>query len=385
MAKVKALIRLERPKKDGSHTIYIFTCVNSENVYINTGVSVLPNNWDADKQHIIGQGKAVKDGNIIINDCKARLSDIFVKYRLRHEELTGDLLRKEYANPTAGIDFYSFWEREQKFKKDLNAYSTIKQHTSVLNKLKEFRASCAFSELTVDFLNDFKKFCKKTKNNVPGTINKNLKVIKVYVMKALQQDIISKSPFDTIKLGTFRGDRCFLETQELKKLIEVYNKNWLPVNQQKTLRAFLFSCFTGVRISDIKLLKHEHVINDQLIFMPQKTQGFAKIVRVPLKNAALQLINDAKLDTATTLFPMYSDQKTNKLLKAIADNVSIDKPITFHSGRHTFATTFLRLGGRVEVLQKLLGHSNIQETMIYVHIVDEDIDNQMCNFNTLWD
>ena len=139
----------------------------------------------------------------------------------------------------------------------------------------------------------------------------------------------------------------------------------------------MFSCFTGLRISDIQKLKQDDYFENYIIFIAQKTN---KIQKIPLNKTAQNFIN-----TEGTLFDDdFRDQTINDYLKDIARICGIKKRVTFHVGRHTFATQFLITGGKVEVLQKLMGHSKMETTMIYVHIVDTQKEDQISQMDTIF-
>jgi site-specific recombinase XerD len=128
------------------------------------------------------------------------------------------------------------------------------------------------------------------------------------------------------------------------------------------LSIFLFSCFTGLRFSDVTKLKAENIIENFVVFTAEKT---GKFQRVPINKTAQKFINPGPIFNE-----IYTNEYFNRELKNIAKICGIRKVLSFHVSRHTFATNFLVCGGRVEHLQKLLGHYKIEETMIYVHIVE---------------
>ena len=163
-------------------------------------------------------------------------------------------------------------------------------------------------------------------------------------------------------------------------LILFYNKflgpgHSLHLSHKNILSRFLFSCFTGLRISDIDNLKEENIISDSLAFTTVKT---GKFQRINMNESAKKYI-DPKI-----IFPAgYTGEYINRELKDIAKICGIRKNISYHVSRHTFATNFLICGGRVEHLQKILGHSKITDTMIYVHIVDSITDIQINNMDDI--
>jgi site-specific recombinase XerD len=158
-------------------------------------------------------------------------------------------------------------------------------------------------------------------------------------------------------------------------LNEFYKSEFINESWKNILGRFLFSCFTGLRISDIKTISVDNVANDILIFFAKKT---GKLQRIQLSDSALNFIGKQEL-----FYGEYTDQHINRELKLIIKSCGIKKDVTFHVARHSFATNFLICGGRVEDLQILLGHSQIRETMDYVHIVKSITDKQIHNMNDI--
>ena len=117
---------------------------------------------------------------------------------------------------------------------------------------------------------------------------------------------------------------------------------------------------------------------------PYKTRGISKIVKIPLSNPALEILNDhiGQHQVKGHIFKPYCDQVTNRILKNLMDLFEIDKNITFHCGRHTFATMYLRKTKDLAGLQKLLGHYSIQDTMKYAHVMDDDVRESIKVFDT---
>ena len=387
MAKIIALIRDDIKRKDGLKTVFIKTTCKGQCLRFNTNILVHPDEWDP-AGFINGNTQKIKDDNLHIRNCIARLNNIFVKYRLQYKELTPGLIRKEYNNPTLDVDFYAFWEAEMKDKKEDVEHTTWEQHCSVLKKLRKFRTTCYFSELDKQFLLEFQRFCKKYKNgkkeikNNQNTINKNLKTIKVYVNLALEQEKIKKSPFADLKIKRQHPDIVFLEPSELLNIIEKFKKNLFSTIYHETLRRYLFSCFTGLRISDSLELKYENIIQTTLVVKPHKTKGFVKIVRIPLTFPALDLLGDCS--KTGLVFSKKSEQAINRDLKNIADLCGIYKKIRFHSARHTFATIYYRSTRDIVGLKELLGHSDIRYTMVYTHIVPLDTEENIKELDKFW-
>lgn len=366
-------------KKDGTTPVYITIHISSKTIKINTGVSVAPDNFDVEKNRIKGSSKKVKDDNLIIGKCLATINEIFVRYRLQRKKLTADLLLKEYNNPTLYIDFYAFMDKKlQERVKDNEISQISERHQRVaLNKLKKYKPQLMFSEIDKDFINSFRRWLKNKNGNSVNTIQKTLAYFKIYLNIAVQEKIIDQNPFVFIANRRVNTERVFLIEKELIKLTNLYDKKRLTETLHRTLRHFLFMCFTGVRISDFVRLKKENLEYNVLKFIPYKTRTKKPIsIHVPLIAKARQLIADEN-SQLPELFDTISEQKYNDQIKEIMNKVGIKKAVTNHSARHTFATMFLEKTNDVATLQKILGHTDIKDTMIYVHISTKKITEQM--------
>ncbi len=384
MAAARLFINEKTIKKDGTAAVYALVHINNKSLKINTGVSVIFEKFDKIKNRVRGNDQAANDANLIIDRCLSTINQIFVRYHLQNKGLTADLLLREYRNPTNYIDFYAWMDKkinDRVKNKDIGAVSGKHQRV-LLNKLKAYKPELSFSEIDLKFITGFRNWLRgKENNNGVNTIQKMFAYWRAYMNLALKEEIISINPLELVQLRRIEPQIVFLTEQELIKLWDFYRKEQFQENYHKTLRHFLFMCFTGVRISDFKRLTKKHIQENALVFVPYKTRNKkGKDISIPLIDKAIQLIKDEN-SQIDILFDVYTDQKMNEYLKNIADQSGINKKIRNHAGRHTFATLFISKTKDVATLQRLLGHSNISETMKYVHISREEINNQMTKFN----
>ncbi len=372
-----------KKKKDGSLPIYIQVIIERERIQINTKVSVMPSDWDEKRGIIKGKSQEVSDQNLIIENIRARINQILVKYRLSHKTITVQLFKAEFSNPSYETDFISWMTQEIKAKRNEVGERRMIKYNTVLNKLKEYKPVLYFSEIDYFFIEAYRGWMKTKKFNDINTVASNLAVIKSFTTRALRKNLIETDPFMDIKIGRGTPDRIYCDEDDLIKLWHLYN-NWKDISkyyQLKILRHFLFMCMTGLRISDFKAVNFDNIVGNMMFFYPIKTRSKKKqVVKIPLNEFALKLIADEKRKTGP-LFEPCSEQRMNVNLKDIAKSAGVNKSITNHSGRHTFATLFLHQTHDVATLQKLLGHSRIQETMVYVHINETDLVKQMGNFS----
>ena len=371
----KIVIKDDYVRADGTCALYLQMFLNKEKKKLPIYVSVPVKDFDKVKQRVKTKNQHSKDYNLIIEKALSDIHTIELNYRLAGESLDMKTLLHDYSNPSSKIDFLKFWELELENQKLIKDESTVKQQTSSLRKVKKYKESILFYEITKDFYDKMIFHFQKVEKNAPHTVQTVGKNFKKYLHIANKKGIITPLKFNDIKTPRCVANRSFLDTGEIYKLNEYYQSDFINENLKNILSRFLFSCFTGLRISDIKNISTENVVNDVLIFFAQKT---GKLQRIQLNESALSFIGNDQL-----FFGEYTEQHINRELKTITKACGIKKNVTFHVARHTFATNFLICGGRVEDLQKLLGHSQIRETMDYVHIVQSITDKQIHNMDDI--
>ncbi|WP_282080859.1 site-specific integrase [Aquimarina algiphila] len=371
----KVIIKSDYVRNDGTCALYLQIYLNKRK-RIPLYISVKPEEFDRKKQRIIKRCKYYKDYNLIIEKKLADINKIEVNYRLNNQSLTLDRLLEELEQPSLRVDYLAFAKRILESQKDVLKESTYKQQKGALSKIEKFKSPLYFYDINEQFLIDFRSWMKNKEKNKPATIEGTIKNFKKYLHVANKKGINTELKFDDISVKKMTGDRLFLLPNELKLLVDYRNSQFVKDSHKNILSRFLFSCFTGIRISDIENITEENFIGDHLVFTMQKT---SKFIRIKLNNYAKQMVNFPKLWDGE-----YTREHINRELKTIANQLGIKKRLYFHSSRHTFATNFLISGGRIENLQKLLGHSEIKETMIYVHIVERITDDQIDLMNDLF-
>lgn len=381
---VKVLFRDNYVKKNNAIGVYLYIYLKRKKVVLNTQVFVKKEFWDYEKQMVKRSHPDQSDLNQIIDTCKSRINDIFVRYRLENLEITPELLKKEFKAPTLYIDFYSFMENAIKDYNDNLESSTVRQHRAVLSKLKAYKKTLMFSQIDEQFIRGFDAHLKRKKNE-PWTRYNNLSKFRAYLNLAVKQKIIKENPFKDFKMTRPVNDREFLSEDELNALIVLYKKEYFPTTYHKTLRHYLFSCFTSLAISDLRALRMEQIIVNMLVYTRIKTRNKKPVsIKIPLCKMAKKLINDESPNRLKgEIFDMWTDQTINRQLKDIVKVAKINKEITFHTARHTFATIFLRRTKNIVALGELLGHSDINTTMIYSHLLTEDLEKEMKCFDDI--
>lgn len=308
--------------------------------------------------------------NLLIEKALAELNDIEMTFRLSNKKLDINSLFEEYLNPTPNYDFLKFYEYELEKQEKILKTGTYRQQKSTLKKLQEWKSNIPFSDINEQLINELKLYCKNVLKNKIATISTTLKNFKKFLHMANKKGIYTVLKYDDIKVPTSKGSRTFLDKIELIKLFEYYKNAYTNETHKLILAKFLFSAFTSLRISDIQKINRDNIIADFLVYQSEKTQ---KLNKIRLNESAKKFIQPEGRLFLDDFTPEY----INRELKVIASMLGIRKKVTFHVARHTFATMFIINGGNVVNLQKIMDHSNIRETMIYVHIVDQMLNDEI--------
>lgn len=231
-----------------------------------------------------------------------------------------------------------------------------------------------FASINERFLEEFRDYLLSKVS--PNTAGVYLARIKTACRKAVNQQILHRYPGAEISIKKQKTHREYLTIDELQMLQKT------PSENQAVRDAFLFSCFAGLRFSDVKALTWGHVREEKdqtfLCFSQEKT-GDAELL--PLSPQALEILNgqrDVKPSPKirreickNTIFKLPAQQTVDKALKRWAKRAGIKKRVSFHVGRHTFATLGLAYGVDLYVMSKLLGHRRVETTEIYAKVIDK--------------
>ena len=216
---------------------------------------------------------------------------------------------------------------------------------------------------------------------------KNLSDAFKFTQSAIDDVVSSGIHFRAMEIYKFYSiiNTAYQTEEELMQFVQLYYQRTLPEKLQLTLAFFLFMCFTSMHITDARMFCIEQVNNDVLTYYRVKNRNCKpEPIKIPMPVPAEKLLEEwAEGREEGRLFRnVQCDQVVNRQLKAIAKELGINKKISAKTGRHTFATIYLRKTKDLSSLQKLLGHSNIRETMIYAHVMDESKREGMQCFNS---
>ena len=371
-------IRKEKANKRGECPIILRCQVNGSRVVISLSISATVKAFDEARQLVKQNYPNADLLNSILHDAKTKVLRVLADANAANVRLTKETFEQYYKRILSNHDFIAWWENHLEERRGAINHSTYKAQRSMLGKFKQFRSSLPFDMLTLGLLQDYERFLIK-RGNTLNTVATAMRNLKCYVNAALADGYEFKSPFERYRIRSTSGRIVFLSVDELQKLLKLYDNRLLAENLHNSLIVFIVQAFTSLRISDAKLLNENWLNGNELQFMPYKTRRYQKTVSFGLSKVAKRLVDDFIQHKREV--KIKAEPKINLDLKLIAAMAGINKRITTHTARHTFATVFLRLGGTVETLREIMGHTNIMTTMQYVHLIDHQKTEQMGNFD----
>lgn len=381
-------IRESKARKSGKAPIELMITVNGERCPLSTGKQVPIDKWDKTKQQVKGKDEEAQSLNNYLKAIKAKLYQKEAELLDRGFIITAELLRDAYFDKVESLkekSLFEVFEGHNKEQEKLvgNGVSKATYWISVytVRLLKEFvqqkykREDLYLRELNLNFIQSFHTFLRIDKGMAQNSSTKHLKLLKKIINLAVANSYMTTNPFITYKIEREPVEIDFLDEEELRKIINFDTP--LP-RLEKAKDMFLFGCFTGLSYIDIKTLAPEHFEKDNTgrIWIKKRRVKTGVLSRIPLLPIA-KLILD-KYKGGEKLLPIQDPADINKYLKDIAILCDIKKRITFHTSRHTFASTVTLANNiSLEVVSKMLGHTNTRMTTHYAKLIDKCIGEQM--------
>jgi len=231
----------------------------------------------------------------------------------------------------------------------------------LIANIKEFRKFTRLVDINRAYYTELVDWMRNVKNYASNTILTKTNVLKTILHKAKLDGIITTIPdFSGLVPSKVAGERCYLTMEELRQLLAT------PC-EPRISYPFLFSCFTGLRLSDVRNLKWSDIRNGVIFLRQHKTGEF---VQVPVGKNAQKFLRENDSDKVFADFPTCEEWH-NRKIREWAEAAGVKKRISFHVARHTFATLALGNGADLFTVSKLLGHTKITTTQIYAKVLDE--------------
>jgi len=257
----------------------------------------------------------------------------------------------------------------EKIYKGKVAYGTLRQWSSMANKIETWKPGITVSQLTKSVCNEYEQYLRIDLGNGNNTICNNFRKLHSLFVKGVEQGLIKEIPFEGFKAPSYKqSKRTYLTIPEVK-LFEDYADNGANKYLRDIAAWFVLAIYSSLRDSDLNNWDEDKmIIGDKLYYSDQKTKTPHYIPLYAGLRTAVERVRG--------LEPKPSNQKCNVWLKDIAKAIGITKHITMHVARHTFAVSYLTLGGSIEVLKEMMAHKNMRTTEVYAAISDVRINEE---------
>ncbi|MCY0970540.1 site-specific integrase [Chryseobacterium wangxinyae] len=386
------LIKKNKIRANGTAPIYLRITIDGKPSDIAAKRYIEPEKWDGKAQKVLGGSPEVKMLNVYLKTLEQKVYDSH--YLMLKEEyiVTSQSLKSKLL----GIDIENrmiisiFQEHNDKVEAlvgqdyaagTLERYKTCLKHTQEFIRWKYNTDDINIKKINHEFIMNYDFWLRSVRKCANNSAVKYIKNFKKITLLCMANGWLNKDPFISYKAKLKIVERIYLNKEELKV---IYEKEFGSERLNQVRDIFLFSCYTGLAYIDVKNLSKSNinigVDGQEWIFM--KRQKTAVSTRIPLLPIAQELIfkyeNHPKCLDSDLLFPVLCNQIMNSYLKEIADVCKINKDLTFHIARHTFATTVtLSNGVPIESVSKMLGHTNITTTQHYAKILDMKVSEDM--------
>lgn len=378
--------------KNGNAPIYVRITVDGKRSEFSIKRKVSLAKWNSKAGKIDGTSLEARELNRYMTSIRSKI------YKIQENLFeNGDLVTsKKIKNIYLGTDsphkmlLEIFQEHNDKVEsligKDFAAgtaerYRTARKHIEAYIEMEYKVKDIPVMDVDHRFITGFEYYLKTERNCSHNTAIKYITNFKKIIRIAFANNWISKDPFTSWKARLKIVDREFLTVEEIQTMVE---KELHTERLDQVKDIFIFCCFTGLAYSDVKKLSAKNIVigidgGKWIKINRSKTDTRSNIPILPTAEAILEKYAEgSEIQNDRLLLPVLSNQKMNAYLKEIADLCGINKNLTFHLARHTFATTVtLTNGVPIESVSKMLGHKSLKTTQHYAKIIDKKVSDDM--------
>ena len=372
--------------------IYVRLTVDGKRLEFSTKKFVEKPKWSNELSKMKGTSEEARSINSYLDLMKSKVLDAQMELLHRNEALSIE----NFKNKLLGTGERQrmlvpiFQDHNNKIKElvgkeyapgTLERYKTSLSHTIEFLQWKYKVSDIEINKIDHAFVTDYEFWLRSVRNCANNTAVKYIKNFNKIIKLCLANDWLDKNPFANYKSKVKEVERVYLSEEEIQNII---NKDFKTERLSLVRDIFLFSCFTGLAYIDVKNLTKAHISfgidGEKWIFTHrQKTETASKIPILPVTQMIIDKYADhPKSNNEDRLLPILTNQKMNAYLKEIAGVCEIEKELTFHIARHTFATTVtLTNGVPIESVSKMLGHKNLRTTQHYAKVLDKKVSEDM--------
>jgi len=386
---IRFIVNKRRLNAAGLTPIKCRLTYNKNRKDFSTGITVNPDHWDPKKQRLLDQSDQEETTNIQLSLIENKISKAFLMLQVGEEPFSVNDIYNQFKGKSLKQDMgiVEVWdlhnERIEKLIGKEIVLVTYQKYLESQRHLKDFiRHQYKVSDkplrgLKMSFINEYVYYLQTVKNFQQSTLNKAIQRMRKVVKFAIGHDYLDKDPFLLYRAKSVRKELVFLTVEELQRL-EKQTFNIMRIQVIKD--CFVFCCYTGLAFKEMVSLRRENIVKgyDGEDWIKMKRQKTQKELSIPLLPKAKKILRRYR-SKDDQLLPVTSNARFNGYLKEIADVVGIEKRLTHHVARRTFATTVLLFNNvPMEVVSELLGHSKMATTQqSYGKIVQKKVGEEM--------
>lgn len=385
-------VKSSKATKNGLLPIYQRITINGTRIELSTSKFVEKSKWNTAAGKIKGNSEEARLINSYLDILNAKAYET-EKWMVNNNQ---EINAQTFKNKFLGVEerqrkLVVIFEDHNKRMKELVgkefSINTYKKYETALSHTKEFLKyqynlnDISIKQVDIAFINDFDFYLRNTKSCNNNSTIKYIRNFGKIIKQCYVNGWIEKDPFLNYKGKVKEIERNYLSEDEIESLL---NKEFKIKRLELVRDMFLFSCFTGLAYIDVYNLTKSNIIigidgEKWISTHRQKTESASKIPILPVTQMIIDKYeNHPQCNNDDRLLPILSNQKMNAYLKEIADICEIDKELTFHIARHTFATTVtLTNGVPIESVSKMLGHKNLRTTQHYAKVLDKKVSEDM--------
>ncbi|WP_314863068.1 site-specific integrase [Porphyromonas endodontalis] len=343
--------------------------------------------WDSRKQRLLGKSHAAVRLNQRLNDCSALMHTRYRELCERGETVSATQLRDAYQGQMQEEGFllknFEAYLRQIQERIGVDrALKTFKLRTYQLSLLREYVQKrykvkdIALSQLNKAFIEGFEHYLTIDRGLKRSSIASTLSALQSIVLQAVKRGYLDLNPIMGYSYERPKGEPRNISKAELQALIalEIDWENYRIVRD-----LFVFSCFTGLAISDVRNLSVKQIVREEgELWIKGRRQKTKTPYRVQVLPPALAIIERYRGRRAGFVFDMPTEDVIQNGMHYLKKQLQIDRPLTFHMARHTFASLItLSSGVPLETVSQMLGHSDLRTTQIYAQVSSERIRQDM--------
>ena len=395
------IARKARALRNGEYPIFVRITVSGQVAEMNIGRSVIPDNWDQKRAMSKGRSRRDLELNKYIEVIKARFLEIHNMLVREGKLVNPKILRDHFLGtvekPKMLCDVFRLTneQRRAEYERGDMSKPTYERWVRCVSYLEEFMqltrnvSDIPAKEVTKGFVQDFEHFLRMKKQASNNTAVRYLRYLKNVMQYAIANKWATEDPFLGKRFKRTVADREALTEAELQRMMDLDLRAYPRVEAVRD--TFVFCCFTGLAFIDIKTLKRSDITTDDngKMWIRKHREKTGELSVIPLLEIPRRLVEKysehPKVMMENVVLPVISNQRMNAYLKEVADLAKINRHLTSHIGRHTFATLSLSNHVPIETISKMLGHSDIKTTQIYAKMQDRTIYEDMATMRRKFD